>query len=252
MSTLKADTLQAKTTDGTLTLANNGTGKVELPSDATIGGTAMTGSFNPYVAPGTSGNLLTSNGSAWTSAAAAPGGAWEFVSTTTCAGATSYSVLEGNVSADYDYFISMSQIKFSADPAARYPQLQYGTGVGPTYQTTGYLGNNAVFSDAATLNETMSPTTAIALGAPGTYQFGGTTANEFANIEILLLNPEAVNYTFADVRWHGPQSNGVPFQGFVSAWRSTAEAHTGFKIFVDGAKTMDSGFIITYRRKRTA
>tara|TARA_R110002126_G_scaffold141512_1_gene286636 strand:+ start:72 stop:1232 length:1161 start_codon:yes stop_codon:yes gene_type:complete len=41
MSTLKADTIQAKTTNGTLTLANNGTGKVELPSDATIGGVAL-------------------------------------------------------------------------------------------------------------------------------------------------------------------------------------------------------------------
>ena len=41
MSTLKADTLQAKTTNGTLTLANNGTGKVELPADATIGGVAL-------------------------------------------------------------------------------------------------------------------------------------------------------------------------------------------------------------------
>ena len=45
MSTLKADTLQAKTTNGTLTLANNGTGKVELPSDATIGGVAMATTF---------------------------------------------------------------------------------------------------------------------------------------------------------------------------------------------------------------
>jgi hypothetical protein len=45
MSTLKADTLQAKTTNGTLTLANNGTGKVELPADATIGGVAMTTTF---------------------------------------------------------------------------------------------------------------------------------------------------------------------------------------------------------------
>ena len=41
MSTLKADTLQAKTTNGTLTLSNNGTGKVELPADATIGGVAL-------------------------------------------------------------------------------------------------------------------------------------------------------------------------------------------------------------------
>ena len=45
MSTLKADTLQAKTTNGTLTLSNNGTGKVELPSDATIGGVAMATTF---------------------------------------------------------------------------------------------------------------------------------------------------------------------------------------------------------------
>ena len=45
MSTLKADTLQAKTTNGTLTLTNNGTGKVELPADATIGGVAMATTF---------------------------------------------------------------------------------------------------------------------------------------------------------------------------------------------------------------
>ena len=68
MSTLKADTLQAKTTDGTLTLSNNGTGKVELPSDATIGGTPL------LVTPGTSGNILTSDGTNWTSAAAAAAG----------------------------------------------------------------------------------------------------------------------------------------------------------------------------------
>jgi hypothetical protein len=45
MSTLKVDALQAKTTNGTLTLTNNGTGKVELPADATIGGVAMTTTF---------------------------------------------------------------------------------------------------------------------------------------------------------------------------------------------------------------
>ena len=45
MSTLKVDALQAKTTNGTLTLTNNGSGKVELPSDATIGGVAMTTTF---------------------------------------------------------------------------------------------------------------------------------------------------------------------------------------------------------------
>lgn len=252
MSTLKADTLQAKTTDGTLTLSNNGSGKVELPSDATIGGTAMTGSFNPYVAPGTLGNLLTSNGSAWTSATPAAGGAWEFVSTTSAGGATSYSLLEGNIAADYDYMIVMTNFKFSADLASKYPRLEYGTGGGPTYQTSGYKNNVNVTAEAGALNANDQVTSAHNLAAPGTYSVGGTSAGEYFCAEILLYNPAANDLTYMQCDYTASAGNGHQMQGKSSGRRTTADICTGFRIYIDGSKTMTSGTFTTYRRKRTA
>jgi hypothetical protein len=74
MSTLEVDSIVASTSNTDLSLDGAGTGVVNLATGAKLNGTALTSTFNPYVAPGTSGNLLTSNGSAWTSAAAAGGG----------------------------------------------------------------------------------------------------------------------------------------------------------------------------------
>jgi hypothetical protein len=60
--------LQSNVT-GTLPVANGGTGSVTLTSEAVIIGN--TTSAVKFVSPGTTGNVLTSNGTAWTSAAAA-------------------------------------------------------------------------------------------------------------------------------------------------------------------------------------
>tara|TARA_R110002126_G_scaffold224033_1_gene368952 strand:+ start:58 stop:813 length:756 start_codon:yes stop_codon:yes gene_type:complete len=70
-STIKANIVTASTTNADLSLDGNGTGVVDLGAGYKVGGTVdpLSG-----VAPGTSGNLLTSNGSAWTSAVAAGGG----------------------------------------------------------------------------------------------------------------------------------------------------------------------------------
>jgi hypothetical protein len=57
---------------GTLAVANGGTGRTSLTSNNVILG-AGTGAVN-FVAPGTSGNLLTSNGTTWVSSAAPSGG----------------------------------------------------------------------------------------------------------------------------------------------------------------------------------
>ena len=73
-STIKADAIEAATgTNTDLTLTGKGSGVVNLEAGSKLGGTALTSTFNPYVAPSTSGNVLTSNGSAWTSAAAGGG-----------------------------------------------------------------------------------------------------------------------------------------------------------------------------------
>ena len=75
-STIKADVIEAASgTNTDLELTGKGSGVVNLEAGSKLGGTALTSTFNAYVAPSTSGNVLTSNGSAWTSAAAPAGGA---------------------------------------------------------------------------------------------------------------------------------------------------------------------------------
>lgn len=71
---------------GTLPVANGGTGASALTANNVILGDGT----NPvqFVAPGTSGNVLTSNGTTWTSAAAAGGGAPVFAIVSGNAGAT--------------------------------------------------------------------------------------------------------------------------------------------------------------------
>ena len=79
MSTIKADGIQASTgTNTDLTLAGKGTGVPDLAAGFKVGGTVekLTG-----VAPSTSGNVLTSDGTNWTSAAAGGGGAWVMIAT---------------------------------------------------------------------------------------------------------------------------------------------------------------------------
>lgn len=61
---------------GTLPVANGGTGLATLTSANLMVGNG-TGNVT-FIAPGTSGNVLTSNGSAWVSSAAASGGAFNY------------------------------------------------------------------------------------------------------------------------------------------------------------------------------
>jgi hypothetical protein len=62
----------ASNVTGTLPVGNGGTGLTTLTANNVLLGN---GASNPtFVAPSTNGNVLTSNGSTWTSAAPAPGG----------------------------------------------------------------------------------------------------------------------------------------------------------------------------------
>jgi hypothetical protein len=59
---------------GTLPVANGGTGATTITANSVILGNGTSSLGSNLVAPGTNGNVLTSNGSTWTSAAAAGGG----------------------------------------------------------------------------------------------------------------------------------------------------------------------------------
>jgi hypothetical protein len=71
---------------GTLSAANGGTGQTSLTANNVILGNGT--SAVQFVAPGTSSNVLTSNGSTWISSAAAGGGGYTSLTSVSMAGST--------------------------------------------------------------------------------------------------------------------------------------------------------------------
>ena len=127
MSTLTVDTVTARTADSDLSLDGNGTGVVDLGVGYKVGGTVdpLSG-----VAPGTSGNLLTSNGSAWTSAAPAGGGAWTLVSSATVS--SPVASVEIVIPDTYEV-LALVYNGFNAAANAKYPLFYMSTDAGSTY-----------------------------------------------------------------------------------------------------------------------
>jgi hypothetical protein len=139
MSTLEVDSIVASTSNTDLSLDGAGTGVVNLATGAKLNGTALTSTFQaasaniPDVAPGTSGNLLTSNGSAWTSATPAAGGSWTRLQTISTASAASWD-FETGINSTYDTYVLVWHTIPATDNALLYARVQ----VAAAYPTSGY------------------------------------------------------------------------------------------------------------------
>ena len=111
---------------------------VTVPTGHKIAGTdansiTINGVNAVAVAPSTSGNVLTSTGSAWASSAAA-GGAWNLLTTTTASSSASVA-FEANIDSTYqNYVVIGSAIVTVSDGNNMYVAL--GTGGTPTYATS--------------------------------------------------------------------------------------------------------------------
>ncbi len=134
MSTLEVDSIVAATSGADLNLDGAGSGVVNLATGAELNGTALTSTFQaassniPDVAPGTSGNLLTSNGSAWTSAAAAAGGAWTLIGTSVASASASLTVT--GLDSTYDtYAIGVSALRPASNDVDLWLRLGDSSGI---------------------------------------------------------------------------------------------------------------------------
>ena len=98
---------------GTLPVANGGTGATSLTANNVLLGNGT--SAPQAVAPSTSGNVLTSDGTTWASTApAGGGGAWEFFSSTTVS--SSVANIEMALSSSHDqYMIVLDNIATGND-----------------------------------------------------------------------------------------------------------------------------------------
>lgn len=94
----------------------------------TKGGTGLT-------SPGTNGNVLTSNGTGWTSSALPSSGALTLISTQTANNTSQYLTFTG-VSGYSNYLLILNNT-IPATSGAN-PYLMFGTGATPTWQTSSY------------------------------------------------------------------------------------------------------------------
>jgi hypothetical protein len=112
------------------------------PADATILKDADIGStVLGYVAPSTSGNVLTSNGSVWQSVAPAGGGAWELLNTITASNVATLNITGLNTSyTDYEVFnIVIKNFSASSNSTNLLGRLMFGTS---TTATTSAIYNS--------------------------------------------------------------------------------------------------------------
>jgi len=128
---------------GTLPVANGGTGATTLAANNVLLGNGT--SALQVVAPGTNGNVLTSNGSTWISSApAGGGGSMTLISTKTASVSAnlSWTGLSG-----YSKYLLIFQ-NLVPDIGSGGLILQFGTGSGPTYLTSNYYWNSASFNNS--------------------------------------------------------------------------------------------------------
>jgi hypothetical protein len=120
---------------GTLSAANGGTGQTSLTANNVILGNAT--SAVQFVAPGTSANVLTSNGSTWVSQAAGGGGG-SFVFLASATAATSVIDFTGLNTTTYSSFL----ITFTDVRAGSLGCRLYPGGVLATGNVYGYSGSS--------------------------------------------------------------------------------------------------------------
>ena len=132
---------------GTLPVANGGTGATTLTSNNVIIGNGT--SAVQFVAPSTSGNLLTSNGTTWTSAAPASGGGIVTLASGSFPAAATLDIL--SIPATYSYLVVFVN-GVSSTVGSNFLLTQVSVNNGSSFDTTatnykGQLLNQTAISD---------------------------------------------------------------------------------------------------------
>ena len=194
-------------------------------------------SGNPAaVAVGTATHVLTSGGAgvAPTFAAAAAGGAWEFVSKTTITSSTA-SVEFTGLTTDKDYMLSMVGHFPVTDNVWRVAHLGV---TGPTYRTSNYLTKSQNFGGVD--NQTGNMFDA--------YSGQGNATDEHGVTTLIIYDPaNASTDTFYSYNYGIANSSGTTQAGIGFGHYTTSEAHTAVK-FTFSSGNIAAGVFRLYSR----
>jgi len=206
-------------TVGVVSPAYGGTGVTSLTANNVILGNG-TGNVQ-FVAPGTTGNVLTSNGTTWASSPAAGGGgggSWIYLSTVTAAAASTADI-ETTFSSTYDNYVIMASDISCTDGVSVNVLLK----VGGTYQTSSYRW--AYFYDFRNLGSAGDGSGSANL-IPLHQAQAGTTSNFVINVWNAPLTTQRKVIT-----WTGNVgSDGITISG-TGAWVNGNAALTGVRFY---------------------
>jgi hypothetical protein len=124
---------------GTLPVNNGGTGATSLTANNVLLGNGT--SALQVVAPGTSGNVLTSNGTTWSSSAPAGGGGWVYLSTVTAAGVATADI-ETTFDSTYDMYALTIVNCYGTTASSLYMRIK----IGGTYTGSGEYNYSYTYS----------------------------------------------------------------------------------------------------------
>jgi hypothetical protein len=165
---------------GTLPVANGGTGATSLTANNVLLGNGT--SAVQVVAPGTNGNVLTSNGTTWTSAAASTG-ALVLISTTTVSGPATTVDISGSFSSTYDdYCILIDNLVYNSSDS-----FDIRTAYGGSFRTTNYLQQYSTFSNVSSVSRGVGQDRIYVSSLYAPYP-------SFVNAQIWIMNRNSTNY----------------------------------------------------------
>jgi len=207
-------------TVGVVSPAYGGTGVTSLTANNVILGN---GAGNvQFVAPGTTGNVLTSNGTTWASSPAAGGGgggSWIYLSTVTAAAASTADI-ETTFSSTYDNYVIVASNIYCVDPVSLNALLK----VGGTYQTSSYRWAHFYdFRNLGSVGDGSGSANLITL-SPG--QAGGSSST--SNFVIYVWNaPLTTQHKL--ITWTGNVTTDIITIHGAGAWVNGTSALTGVR-----------------------
>jgi hypothetical protein len=180
---------------GTLPVANGGTGLATLTANNVILGNGT--SAPSFVAPGTNGNVLTSNGTTWTSSAAASGSPLVFLGTTLITSAVANVSFTGLSSSTYIAFMVQYQ---GIEPGSDVNNLRMQIG----NDTVGWIAD-AYYSNILTNGSTNENTGSVASFKLTDANVRSSTNGGCAGIAWVtqVSNSSALPGFFSDTSWWG-------------------------------------------------
>ena len=221
---------------GTLPVANGGTGATSMTANNVILGNGT--SAVQVVAPGTSGNLLTSNGSTWASTAPAGGGALIFIQEVTASGATT-ATLNGFSSTYDSYQIEIVEI-YGGNSAYLHARFT----IGGSLITSGYnssVDGRALSAGYSSSNNNLTGYSSIGHMVLSGSSMGGYDDNP-ASISLRLFN---ANTKFRSVVGMGSGNYGGQNNCQSIAGQSSSLGGSTFnsmQFFLSGGNTINGKF----------